>query len=611
MAKKILYILLIFIFPISIWAQLQRTPDITIPELLEHVKYLSSDKLEGRKTGTAGAELAYKFIAEEFKSYGLLPAGNDNSYFQKFEFVSEIRLGLKNEFKISDLRDSSKKNRDKVELIPTLNQDYLPLGFSSDGEFSGEIVFAGYGIVSPENNYDDYKDVNVKDKAVIIVRGAPGNDSTKRVFEKYSSLRYKANKAEELGAKALIVVTSEKQYDKDELMKLSYDRSTGRAGILVINITRALFNKIFANSEHTIKKITDYIDSSIVPYTIKQAGIKIFLKVELNEVKSTGVNVLGMIQGNDAKYKHETLILGAHYDHIGYGGENSGSLKPDTFAIHPGADDNASGVSGLLELAQFFIFQRDSLKRSMLFIAFAGEEMGLLGSGYYVKNPTIPIESSIAMLNFDMIGGLRNKKLIIYGMGTSTIFDSLVKKHNEDAKFDLKLNSDGYGPSDHSSFYSKQIPVMHFFTDLNEYYHRPYDTYDKLNYAGLHSVVQFVSSIALDLSTMQEKPKYLVVETSRPQGFMGRNMRVYVGTIPDFGEQVDGMKISGVRAGSPAANAGLIAGDVIIKFGKVDVKNIYDYTYAIGEYKAGDVVDVIIRRNNELLTLKVTLEKRN
>jgi C-terminal processing protease CtpA/Prc len=237
--------------------------------------------------------------------------------------------------------------------------------------------------------------------------------------------------------------------------------------------------------------------------------------------------------------------------------------------------------------------------------------MGLLGSSYYVKHPIIPIENSVAMINMDMIGQLKDRKLIAYGVGTASVFDSLIREHNKDSIFTLKLNNDGYGPSDHSSFYSKKIPVLHFFTDINEYYHRPMDTYDKLNYDGLKQIANFVSNIAFDLSNITHKPAFIATESPKPMGNVSRNTRVYVGTIPDFGEQTDGMKISGVREGSPAAKAGLQSGDIIIKFGRVDVKNLYDYTYALSEYKAGDTVQVVIKREKELLTLSVILGKRN
>ena len=346
------------------------------------------------------------------------------------------------------------------------------------------------------------------------------------------------------------------------------------------------------------------------PKSFTVGGISLSTKVDLQELHAIGENVIGYLEGNDEILKNEVIIIGAHYDHLGYGGEGSGSLKPDTIAIHPGADDNASGTSCLLELAQAMSHQQKKLKRSMLFISFTGEEIGLLGSNYYVKHPSIPLEKCITMLNMDMIGRLNNQTLLIFGTGTSSSFDSLIQTHNRDSLFTLKLNKDGYGPSDNSSFYSKNIPILNFFTDLHQDYHKPTDTYEKLNYKGLQQIGQYIESIILDLDKMSEPPKYVAVDSQKSSNYHRQNIRVYVGTIPDFSEHTEGYKISGVREGSPAAKAGLQGGDIIVKFGKVEIKNIQDYTYAINEYKAGDIVIVLIKRGAEIYTMKVVLESK-
>lgn len=263
-----------------------------------------------------------------------------------------------------------------------------------------------------------------------------------------------------------------------------------------------------------------------------------------------------------------------------------------------------------MELAQAFANMKGSLKRSILFISFAGEELGLLGSGYYVNHPLLPLDKTVAMINMDMIGRLNNKVLIVYGVGTSPGFEALAKMYNKDSTFVLKLNKDGFGPSDQSSFYGKQIPVFHFFTDIHSDYHRPSDTYDHLNYQGMEQVVRYIEAISQEIDQLTDRPQYVAVEAPRP-AIGGRSSRVYMGTVPDFGEQVQGMRLSGVREGSPAAKAGLMAGDIIVKFGKVDVKNLYDFTYALGEHRPGDEVDVVIKRRTETKTFRVRLEKRN
>ena len=596
---RILFLLVAFVT--SVGAQVRPTSDITADELRAHVKYLASDELKGRRAGTHENDLAAQYIIRQFKSSGLTPMGTAGDYLQPFEFVAGVKVGPGNALSYS--------HAGKPAAALTVNRAFRPLGFSASGSFTGPVVFVGYGLSIPDKNYDDYSGMDVKDKAVLLFRMAPPIDSTRGALDMVSSLRYKASKAHELGAKALLVVTGPADSDTlDDLMKLSYDQSMGDAGLLAVNLTREAANTLLRASGKTVKGLQDEIIASRKPHSIVLEGLSLSVSADVQTIKATSANVVGYLEGSDPAKKNEVVIIGAHFDHLGMGGE--GSLKPDTVAIHPGADDNASGTAGLLELAQYFGAHRSTLKRSLLFISFTGEELGLLGSGYYVKNPTVPLEQCVTMINMDMIGRLTNRTLIVYGVGTSPAFDSLVRAHDADSAFVLKLNKDGLGPSDQSSFYGKQMPVFHFFTDLHSDYHRPEDTWDKINYPGMESVVRFVQGIATALDTTSRRPTYVAVEMPRQSGNVGRSTRVWVGTVPDFGEQADGMKISGVREGSPAAKAGMKGGDIIVKFGKVDIRNIYDFTYAIGEYKVGDVVPVVVKRGNETRTFEVTLERR-
>jgi len=579
-------------------ARAQSNPEVTAAELLKHVRYLASDQLEGRKAGSKGAELAAQYVANEFKRYSLKPLGDQGTYFQSFEFVAAIELGVLNTLSYTF------RGRSTSTVV---NRDFRPLGFSSSESFTGDLVFAGYGISAPGNNYNDYDGIDPQGKAVLVLRNAPPSDST-RNFTQFSSLRYKAAKARELGVKALVIVTGPADSDTDELLKLSYDQSTGNAGIPAVHVTRKVADELLRPTGKTISDLEKRIISTGTPQSTPVAGVTLSMTVELKEIRQSTKNIIGYLEGNDPLLKDQLVILGAHHDHLGFGGEGSGSLKPDTVAVHNGADDNASGTAGLLELAQAFAVSQGSLKRSMLFISFAGEEMGLLGSAHYVKNPTVPLERAIVMINMDMIGRLNHRALLIGGIGTSAGFEDLVNKHNADSAFVLKLTKDGFGPSDHSSFYGKQIPVFHFWTDLHPDYHRPSDDYDRINYEGMEQVARYIWKIASDLGEAPDKPQYVAVAAPRP---MGRSTRVYMGTIPDFGGESEGMKISGVREGSPAAKAGLQGGDVIIKFGKVDVKNLYDFSYALGEYKPDDEVDIVVKRGTEIKTMRVKLEKRN
>ena len=598
--QRVTLFLIVLCLGLQTGAYSQSDPRVTAKELEKHVKYLSSDQLEGRKSGSKGADAAAAYIANEFKSYGLKPIGDQGTYFQQFEFVSGIKIGDGNSLSFEMSGKSSPLALDK---------DFRPLGFSSSESFVGAVVFAGYGITDTVKKYDDYAKLDVKGKAVLVLRNTPPSDSTKD-FRQYGSLRYKASKAMELGARALLVVTGPEDSDSDDLMKLSFDNATGNAGIPAINITRKAADLMLMAAGITVKSAQEAINRTKAPHSADLPNLSVRLRTSLKEVRQTTKNVVGVLEGNDQSLKDQFIIIGAHYDHLGYGGEGSGSLKPDTIAIHHGADDNASGTAGVLELAQAFASSKGALKRSILFISFSGEELGLLGSAYYANHPILPLDRSVAMLNMDMIGRLNNRSLIVYGIGTSAGFEDLVKRHNKDSLFTLKLVKDGYGSSDHSSFYAKQVPVFHFFTDIHSDYHRPSDTYDKLNYAGEEQVVRFVEGIAEELDETSSRPQYVAVEAPRPAGG-GRGGRVTLGTIPDFGSDVQGMKISGVRPGGPAEKAGMTGGDIIIKFGKVDIKNLYDFTYALGEYKPGDEVDVVIKRGTETKTVKVKLDKRN
>jgi len=589
------------VFFFTLGAQSKRNNDITVDELRNHLKYIASDELQGRRAGSDGADKVAEYIAREFKAYGLSPAGEEGTFFQPFEFVAGVKMGSNNSF------TASTKGK---EVKFSLNEDFRPLGFSSTGVFEGAVVFAGYGIASKEKGYDDFEGIDVKGKAVIVLRFHPEGDNQHSDFNQYASLRYKATKAREQGATALIVVTGPADADKDELMRLTYDQSAGSAGIPSFTMTQAAVNRLLASGGMTVQQLQEGINKEKKPRSMILDGVTVKAAAEVEEIRKTSKNVLGYLEGSEAGLKNEVLVVGAHYDHLGMGGENSGSLQPDTVAVHNGADDNGSGTVGLLELAQYYGSQRASLKRSMLFTAFTGEEMGLLGSAHFVKDPTIPLSRIVTMLNMDMIGRLNEGKLIVYGIGTSPGFEELAQKANADSSFVLKLNKDGFGPSDQSSFYGKNIPVFHFFTDLHGDYHRPSDDWQTINYEGMRKVLEYVRTIATTLDTTETKPQYVQVEQPRPAQGSGRGIRSYTGTIPDFGETVAGMKISGVRDGSPAAKAGLQGGDIIIKFGTIDIKNLYDYTFALGEYKPGDQVEVVVKRGNETVKLKLTLDRR-
>jgi Zn-dependent M28 family amino/carboxypeptidase len=318
--------------------------------------------------------------------------------------------------------------------------------------------------------------------------------------------------------------------------------------------------------------------------------------------------VVGLLKGSDPTLKDEIVVIGAHYDHLGLGGPQS--LAPKALGeVHNGADDNASGTAGMLELAQAFADRATDLKRSLLFMAFSGEEEGLLGSNYYVKHPLFPIERTVAMINMDMIGRLQDNKLIVQGVGTSPQWPPLLEEVNKQKKFDLKTTADGTGPSDHSSFYLKDIPVLFLFTGVHSDYHKPSDDYDKINTEGQARVVRFAYDVVSKIQSLPTRPEFTKTSGSEQMG--RRGFRVSLGVMPDYAEEVEGMKISGLRQGSPAERAGLKAGDIIVRLGSIQIKNIYDYTFALSPLKEGEEVEIEVLRNEQRLVMKITPEKRN
>ncbi|HEX9615043.1 MAG TPA: M28 family peptidase, partial [Bacteroidota bacterium] len=486
----------VFIILFNAIGAAQQQPAISPEELREHIKHLASDELQGREVGSPGADAAAEYIAADFRRSGLQPLGDNGTFFQTFEFVAGVELGKENSASIAS--DGSAEH-----LSP--GKDFRPLGFSASGSWSGGMVFAGYGISLPDKGYDDYANLDVAGKAVIVLRFHPDGDNPHSEFTAVSGMRYKANKAKELGAAALILVTGPSDGENDVLMPLAYDQSVGNAGIPAVSMTRKTVDALLSGTGKSVKSFQDEPNSKKKPGSFAIPNRELHLTVTLDEVRKKSSNVAGFLPGSDDALKEQTVILGAHYDHLGMGGQGSGSLSPDTIAIHNGADDNASGTAGLLELAEYFGARREQLKRGMLFLAFTGEERGLLGSAYYVKNPVLPLEKSIAMINMDMIGRPQNGKLIVYGMGTSPGFEALVRKHNADSTLDLKLLPDGFGPSDHSSFYGSKIPIFHFFTDLHSDYHKPSDDWNTINYDGMDKVVGVIAAVSADLNSQPER----------------------------------------------------------------------------------------------------------
>lgn len=590
--KVILSLALLLVFHSNFFAQVVDSPEITSDEIFEHIKYLASDELEGRFTGTEQCYTAAKYIADEFKKAGLEPVF-EGSYFQEFPFISDIQLG--DNYLMFETSNIS---------LPVLQKDFIPLSFSDNLSVEGKIVFAGYGISSKENEYDDYENIDVNGKIVIVLRGHPDLDNSHSPFNQLARLRFKAATARDKGAAAIIFVNNSEKKDDDQLYKLEYDGASKVKDIAIIQIKRELLQKLFDSKNLNLEEVEKKISDNKKPDSF-ELNINAKIKTEVNEIQSTSWNVGAILKGTDEKLSDEYVVIGAHFDHLGWGKQNS--LYQGEPMIHNGADDNASGTSGLLELAEKFSNEKNQLKRSILFFAFSGEELGLLGSNYLVNHFPVPIEKVITMINMDMIGRLKDSSLIIYGTGTSSEWKNLLNEKNS-FNFKLTFNDDGFGPSDHSSFYGKKIPVLFFFTGTHSDYHKPSDDFNKINAAGEETVLKYIYTITSEIANKELKPDYIAVER-KDTGRM-TSTRVWVGTIPDFSGNVDGYKLGGVTEGSPAANGGLKAGDIIIKFGDKKISNIYDFTQVLGDFKPGDKVKVVYKRGNEELETELILKAR-
>jgi hypothetical protein len=424
-------------------------------------------------------------------------------------------------------------------------------------------------------------------------------------FDAHSSLRKKATAARDKGASAIIFVNGYNPHkDEDELLKLNYDQAGSINEFGVVNIKRTVAEKLFEMQDLKLKEYQNGINDTKQPGSFAFKDVTASISTEVNHVVVDSWNVAGYLEGNDPQLKNEYIIIGAHFDHLGMG-ENNSLYTGDKPQIHNGADDNASGSAGVLELAEKFSAHKDEIKRTVVFATFSGEEEGLLGSAYFADNMPVITSDVAMMINMDMIGRLNDESsLIVYGTGTSSGLEEILNEYNSYG-FGLTFNDEGYGPSDHSSFYGKKIPVLFFFTDTHEDYHKPSDDTEKINFDGEEQVLKYVYDVALNIDNNETKPDYIAVKRKDSGRVSG--IKVKVGTIPDFASNVDGYRISGVSEGSPAQVAGLTGGDIIIKFGDKKISNIYDFTYALGDYVPGDTVDVVVKRGEEEMAFTVEL----
>ena len=589
---------------------------LTTAQYLDHIKYLASPELQGRATGSPGIEKAAQYIERYFKSSGLA-APPAKGYLQPFPVTLNARLGTKNSLELD-----TAKTKDQLKL----KVDFIPYSFSSSGQFAGPIVFVGYGITAKEYNYDDYADIDVKGKIVAVLRHEPQETDEKSVFAgrnftEHSQIYVKAKNAQTHGAKAVLFVNEASRHNgKDALENFSIEAGPNNAGVGFAQIHTAELDKLLATAGRNTQDIVDEIDKDLKPRSFAlPPSVEARMEVEITRDRRTANNVVAYLPGLTDEY----VILGAHYDHLGLGGPGSGSLAPSQAVPHLGADDNASGTAGVLELARYFA-SRPKMKRGLVFMTFAGEELGLLGSSFWANNPELPIGKAVAMINMDMIGRIQNGKVTIGGVGTGTMLKEIIATADEHTPLTLAVGDQtGYGSSDHMSFNIKQIPSLFFFSGLHADYHKPSDTWDKINAADAVTLLAAVAEVTTTLAQEDGRPTYIRTAAKSPASdphqsgddpggisSSGGGYGPAFGSIPDFDEPPTGVRFADVRDGTPAAKAGLRAKDILVEFDGKQIGNLYDFTYALRVKKAGDKVHVKVLRDNKPVEADVLLEER-
>lgn len=573
----------------------------------DDIRYLASDELEGRGPGTAGLQKAADYMRSRFQKLGVAGGSQDGGYYRPFQIPIDTKVAEEKTHLVL-------RGPDAQEIELQLGQDFQPLAAGGQGQVKAELVFAGYGISAPKLKYDDYADADLAGKVVIVIRREPQQGDEKSVFDgkkvtPHSYIRSKVEAAKKARAAAILMVNDPftTKRDKQDVLAKPSGFGTTPAGIPFAHVTHDAIHQLLNRAPvkagdaalMTVETIADKIDETLTPLTQPLEGWTAEFTCRFTKVEAEVTNVIGVIEGQ-GPLANETVVVGAHYDHLGYG--PFGSRKPGVRAIHNGADDNATGTAAIMELARRFALDSDKPRRRLVFIGFTAEERGLVGSNRYLKDPLFPLEDTVAMLNFDMIGNLGEKGLQLGGVQTGKQFQALVNQAIE--ADDLKVQmTQMLGGSDHSGFYAKGIPVLFCFTGLTKLYHTPEDDFETINVEGVVDTIDFAERLLQGIVEMPERPTYV----KPTQRIPSRRAQAYLGIVPNYNEEEKGLRVMKVNDGSPAAKAGVKADDVIIKIGDVAVLGIRELTAGLRKYKAGQTVPLVVRRGDSETTLDVVL----
>jgi hypothetical protein len=576
------------------------------------VTFLASPECEGRGIETEGINRAAEYIAAHFAKAGLKPGGANGSYYQPFTVLGSNKMVGPNVLKL--------RGPQGQEILLRQGADFEVLGVSGGGKVTAPVVFVGFGVTAKEIGYDDYQGVDVAGKVVVYLRYTPRAGNKNVPFDggrqdQHASLPHKQSLAEANKAAAVILVNDHSEVEGgDKLTPFSYLAGFNPGGTIpAFHVKRTVFDPIFRSAfGEGLYQTEEAINRELKPRSAPLAGWTATLEAKVQRKTIPVKNVIAVAEGAGPLAK-ETVVIGAHYDHLGYGGRGSRAKEQGGKQIHHGADDNASGTTAMLELVRRFSAQPDRQgRRRLVFMAFSAEETGLLGSQHYCnKEPLFPLDQTVAMVNLDMVGRLRpdkdskKDKLIVEGTGTAKTFDSLIEKLNVDTGFQLVKKAGGTGPSDHDSFYRKKVPVIFFWTGVHEDYHKPSDTAEKINVSGMRRITDLAEKVVSHLAATSERPEYVYI-ASKMSPTAGKGPRL--GIMPNYESEKEGVIVGDVSAGGPAAKGGVKAGDRIVEISGKAVTNINTYMVIMAQQRGGQTIDVGVIRDGKRITLKVTLQ---
>lgn len=596
-------------------------------DVARHVAYLCRPELEGRMTGSRGEKMATEYVAAYFDHLGLKPAGGEGSFFQPFEFPAGASLGPNN-----TLRSSIADRPSEL----TLDKDWRPLSFSGSGSFDSQsLVFAGYGITAPQSaeqeGYDSFAHLDVKDKWVVVFRFLPESISPERrqFLTAFASLRDKARRARDLGARGLIVVSGPTSRVREQLVPLQRDSALAGTSLAVVSVTDEVARRWFSAADKDLNEIQTKLDSG-EPVAGFELPAKVEATIDVEQVMQIGRNAVGRLQVGD-RPSEQTIVVGAHIDHLGTGTSSSLARDDEKGQIHFGADDNASGVAVMMEIAEHLVAlppeERSALKRDIIFAAWSGEELNLQGSKHFVAQlqaeasggtPTAKTASGdqttskpasiyprvAAYVNMDMVGRFQ-KTLVLQGLGSSDFWRKEIQRLSLVAELPVTPLDETSLPTDSTSFYLAGVPIIAAFTGAHSDYHSPRDTPEKLDYDRAAQIARFMGSMAHSLAAADAPPSFIQTKAETAPQQPRAGARVYMGTIPDYASEVKGVLISGTNGGSPAEKAGLKANDVIVELAGLKIENIQDYAAALRVLRIDESVKIVVQRGDEKLTLEI------